>query len=80
MLHARLLERFARWFASPGGVWQTLVLTSIVVMVELLFIPAMDPHGFWLLYILTIYSAITQPALAYVGARSGEKTEAITRS
>lgn len=61
----KLLHAFNRWFASARGVWQTLAVTVTVAAVELSN-PTIDPHGFWLLWALTIYSGITQPALAYV--------------
>lgn len=64
-----LLARFNEWFSSPQGVWQTLGVTAIIVAAELAF-PQLDPHGFWLLYWVTIYSAITQPALAFSGAHN----------
>lgn len=63
---ARTLERFTRWFDSQGGVYQTFFITVGLVVFEALF-PNVDQHGFWLLYWLTVYSAITQPALAHAG-------------
>jgi hypothetical protein len=39
--------------------------------------PRLDPHSFVLLALLTIYSAITQPALALVGKRSSEDSEIV---
>lgn len=64
-MHVKLLERFAKWFASPAGVWQTTLLTAALIVAENVF-PHLDSHGFWLLYYLTAYSAVTQPVLAYV--------------
>jgi hypothetical protein len=64
-MHVKVLSRFAKWFASPGGVWQTFLATVALIVAENIW-PDMDPHGFWLLYWLTAYSAITQPVLAYV--------------
>ena len=72
-----LLELFNRWFCSAPGVWHTLLAASVVVLIELVVDPGIDPHGFWLLYVLTIYSAVTQPALAYVAAKSAQRTDAI---
>lgn len=72
----RVLEAFARWFASPGGVWQTVILTLALAVAETIF-PHWDPQGFRLLYWLTVYSAVTQPALAYVAVRNDLKTDAI---
>jgi hypothetical protein len=59
-----MLRRFAKWFASSGGVWQTAGLVGLVVVLEILHV-VQDDHGFWLLYWLTVYSAVTQPVLAY---------------
>ncbi|UXA06599.1 hypothetical protein KXD96_28100 (plasmid) [Mycobacterium sp. SMC-2] len=73
----RLLELFNRWFCSAPGVWHTLLAASLMVLIELVVDPGLDPHGFWLLYVLTIYSAVTQPALAYVAAKSAKRTDAI---
>lgn len=69
-----LLESFNRWFTSGGGVWHTLLITVGVVVLEVTN-PHVDPHGFWLLYWMTIYSAVTQPALAHAGAVSAAHTE-----
>jgi len=63
------LNRFAVWFASAGGVWQTLLVVLTVVVFEF-FYPRLDPNGFLLMFWLTIYSGVTQPALAYVSNRS----------
>lgn len=67
----RLLSDFSRWFSSTAGVLQTLLLVVGVVVWEAAS-PHADPHGFWLLYWLTVYSAVTQPALAYIARRSGD--------
>jgi len=67
----RILFAFDEWFTSPGGVWQTLCVCLLIVAVELEW-PSIDPHFFWLLMILTVYSAITQPALAQSGALTAE--------
>jgi len=66
LLHHKALARFTEWFGSGGGVIQTFAVTVLVVVLELAF-PRVDPHGFWLLFWMTIYSAVTQPALAYSG-------------
>lgn len=67
----RTLYAFDKWFTSSNGVWQTLGVCLLIVAVELGF-PSIDPHFFWLLMILTVYSAITQPALAQAGAATSE--------
>ena len=59
-----LLNVFNRWFVSPEGVWQTFLLVFVAGVVEIAD-RRLDPHGFWLLWLLTLYSAVTQPALAY---------------
>jgi hypothetical protein len=69
MWHHRALARFTKWFGSGGGVWQTLVVTTALLLLELVF-PNVDKHSFWLLLILTLYSGVTQPALAHAGAES----------
>lgn len=69
-----MLERFNRWFTSAAGVWQTCAVTLVIVVLERVF-PHADPHGFWLLYILTVYSGVTQSALAYAGAQSADKLD-----
>lgn len=71
----RSLSAFNRWFASAPGVLQTFLLVIAVVVYERIF-PHADEHGFWLLYWLTVYSAVTQPALAYIARKSGDDHEA----
>lgn len=71
-LSAFLLDLFNRWFVSDSGVWQTLGICLIVVVAELMF-PGLDPHAFLLMAVLTVYSAITQPALARAGRVSGDR-------
>ncbi len=68
---------FADWFGSRAGVWQTLLAVLVVIGFEKAF-PRSDPHGFLLLYWLTVYSAVTQPVLAYSslqGGTSARRTE-----
>ena len=73
-LRAKALFGFSEWFISARGVWQTFFLVSTLCLCEVLF-PQIDTHGFWLLYWLTVYSAITQPALAYVSGQSSDHSE-----
>ena len=68
----KLLFRFDRWFTSGAGVWQTLFVCIAICIVELGW-PDLDPHYFYLLAVLTIYSAVTQPALAQAGAVTTEQ-------
>lgn len=70
------LEKFNRWFTSAQGVYQTTFLVLAVVALEFCR-PSIDPHGFWMLYALTVYSGITQPMLAYIAAKSSAKTDRI---
>ncbi|WDL97789.1 hypothetical protein [Alicyclobacillus sp. ALC3] len=81
----KTMHRFSVWFASPAGVLQTFALTLLWVIVEHIW-PLIDPNGFILLYVLTVYSGITQPVLAYASsvsaAESGlaqQKLEAMQR-
>jgi hypothetical protein len=70
------LEAFTCWFASGAGVGQTTVVVVVVAAAELAR-PSLDPHGFWLLWALTLFSAVTQPALAYSGSVQARKTDAL---
>lgn len=70
----RFLQSFDEWFSSERGVYQTLLITLLICVAELLF-PHLDPHGFWLLYWLTVYSAVTQPALANTGRHQIDRLE-----
>lgn len=72
----RILDDFSSWFASAAGVWQTAIVTGLIVAAERVF-PHIDPNGFWLLYLLTVYSGITQPALAYVGTLANKKLDSV---
>lgn len=74
----RILEAFNRWFTSAAGVWHTFILVGIVVILEQTKV-LNDHNGFWLLYWLTVYSAITQPALAYVARQGGDREDVILR-
>jgi hypothetical protein len=70
----RALDAFNTWFVSDGGVWQTLLACIVVVVLEQIF-PRIDPNHFVVLYVLTVYSGITQPALARAGRVAGEQQE-----
>jgi hypothetical protein len=72
----RILDRFNAWFASPAGVWQTLAIVLGIAVAEKIF-PHLDPSMFALMAWLTIYSAVTQPALACVGAEAAARLEAL---
>lgn len=63
----RALEAFAVWFASKGGVYQTTIVVlgwSVLAWVH----RSLDPNLFRTMAVLTIYSAVTQPVLAYCNA------------
>lgn len=64
----RAIDAFADWFGSVACVVQTLVVCAALVVAEAVW-PTVDPHGFRYLYALTVYSAVTQPALAYAAER-----------
>lgn len=68
----RAIQRFTRWFVSEGGVYQTFLITMAVVIFEAVD-RAIDPHAFLLMAILTVYSAITQPALAFATGRDADR-------
>lgn len=75
-IHQRILAWFTDWFGSGAGVWQTAIVTVGVVIFEA-FNRVADPHAFILMAALTVYSAITQPALAHAGVRAAERTDQI---
>ncbi len=70
----RSLILFSEWFQSAAGVWQTALVVGFIVIIEGVF-PHLDPNGFWLLYWLTVYSAVTQPALAYINGISATESK-----
>ena len=68
-LHDRALAWFTDWFGSGSGVWQTTIVVLAITGFEC-FNRALDPHAFILMAALTVYSAITQPALAHAGDKN----------
>lgn len=68
------LDRFATWFSSGPGVYQTALVTLAVVVLEVAD-RGLDPHAFILMAVLTVYSAVTQPALAYSGSVQARRME-----
>lgn len=72
----RILERFNSWFTSAAGVYQTTFVVLGVSVLEFVF-RDLDPHAFLLMAVLTVYSGITQPLLAYVSAKSSKSTDRI---
>lgn len=75
----RLIDAFSRWFSSSVSVWQTTAVVLLWVGVEVAQ-PQLDPHGFLVLYVLTVYSAVTQPALAYAANQSTAAAQTTMRA
>ncbi|MGH3438864.1 MAG: hypothetical protein ACRDRN_20635 [Sciscionella sp.] len=71
-----MLARFAAWFSSAAGVWHTLTGCAVIVILEQVG-AINDTNGFWLLYWLTVYSAVTQPVLAYTNRQDTDQGAAI---
>jgi hypothetical protein len=72
----RAIGAFGAWFASAAGIVQTAVLVAGWIALEKLHV-IRDSDGYQILYWLTVYSAVTQPVLAYVGAAAGRKTDEV---
>jgi hypothetical protein len=72
------LDRFNVWFSSAAGVVQTAIVALGLAAYEIAD-RSFDPHGFWLLWALTVYSAVTQPALAYSGVTASRKLDVTIR-
>jgi hypothetical protein len=75
-MHVRVLERFARWFASALGVWQTFFALAGWVTLEYTHV-VHDDNMFELMAWLTIYSGFTQNVLAYVSTLSSQKLDQV---
>lgn len=75
-LSEQLLTTFDNWFCSTAGVWHTLFIVIAIVILERIF-PGLDPGMFALMVWLTIYSGVTQPALAHTGRESADRIEAM---
>lgn len=73
-MYNRFLTAFTKWFSGPACFWQTSLIVGGIAIVELIY-PSIDPHGFWLLWALTLFSAWTQPALAYGNATSAQQLD-----
>lgn len=70
----RALEWFADWFASRGGVWQTTIVVLAWTAAACVW-RGLDPNLFRTMAVLTVYSAVTQPVLAYCSRRAAEKAD-----
>lgn len=73
-----MLARFGRWFASSAGVWQTAVLVTVWWLAEF-FGLLHDPQHLQLCVWLTIYSAVTQPVLAWVNKQDSAQGNLLLR-
>lgn len=73
-----LLTAFGRWFPASAGVWQTFLAVGVLTVLENTEI-LHDDHGFWLLYWLTVYSAVTQPVLGYVNRIDTARADAVLK-
>lgn len=71
-----LLDRFAKWFSSAAGVWQTLGAVLGWVCLEYGGV-VHDSNMFQLMAWLTIYSAVTQPVLAYANRQDTSDADLI---
>ncbi len=69
---------FADWFESQSGVLQTFMVCIGCVALEHV-LPNIDNQGLQLLYWLTVYSAVTQPVLAYSNAKGIRAMRALER-
>lgn len=65
---------FASWFSSEKGVVQTFVVIFAWVIIEQIF-PHLDPSGFILMYVLTVWSGVTQNVLGYASNISAEEAK-----
>lgn len=72
----KALVSFDNWFTSPECVWQTLFVCILICVIEIVW-PTLDPHYFYLLAILTLYSAVTQPALAQSSAATTRQLQTL---
>lgn len=78
-LSDRVLDGFAEWFASRGGVWQTTIVVLAWTAAACVW-RGLDPNLFRTMAILTVYSAVTQPVLAYCATRAARKADADTKA
>lgn len=65
------LTAFAEWFASAAGVWETTVVL-LGGMTYYLYIGQLYKALFFLA-LMTVYSSVTQPVLAFVGRVAAQK-------
>jgi hypothetical protein len=77
-LGRKTLDGFNKWFTSAAGILHTIMLIAFVVLAEHFHL-IKDRNGFALLYWLTIYSAITQPMLAFVAKNSGDSEDVLLK-
>lgn len=58
--------------------WETTGVVAAIVLIEALK-PNLDPHGFLVLYALTVYSGVTQPMLAYGNEQASRRLMRVER-
>lgn len=73
MMTDRMLAWFGEWFGSKLGIIETGLFA--LGWIALSRIGVVDKSGWWLLYSLTVYSAITQPVLAFIAFLSSRKLD-----
>lgn len=73
-----VIKAFGHWFASSAGVWQTVAVLAAWIALEKLRVVS-DPSGYQILYWLTVYSAVTQPVLAWIAADGSRKADEVLR-
>lgn len=69
----RPLLWFGKWFASAIGIVQTIIFVAGWIILEKLHV-IHDASGYQILYWLTVYSALTQPVLAFIAAKGGAES------
>ncbi|HWE81424.1 MAG TPA: hypothetical protein VG265_07225 [Gaiellaceae bacterium] len=68
----RAIDAFTDWFGSVGCVVETAAVCFALAALELAR-PSLDPSNLHYLYALTVYSAVTQPAIAFAAERLGRR-------
>lgn len=66
------IEAFTNWFTSPAAFIQGTVVTVVWLVAVLV---GFDPRGWWLLFVFTVFSGITQFPLAYAARRAADASD-----
>lgn len=74
----RTVDWFHRWFTSPAAFVQGTVFL-LIWLVGIAF-NVFDRSGWWLLFILTVFSGITQFPLGYAARKASEEAERVAES